>query len=79
MTVVLWVLATLGFSFYVGNFGRYGAVYGTFATLVVLLLWLYLMALAFLYGAELDAELRRRGAARRAAARARGSAAAGGL
>jgi membrane protein len=68
VTVVLWVLATLGFSFYVGNFGRYGAVYGTFATLVVLLLWLYLMALAFLYGAELDAELARRGAARRAAA-----------
>jgi membrane protein len=64
VTVVLWVLATLGFSYYVGNFGRYGALYGTFATLVVLLLWLYLMALAFLYGAELDAELARRGAAR---------------
>jgi membrane protein len=68
VTVVLWVLATIGFSFYVGNFGRYGAVYGTFATLIVLLLWLYLMALAFLYGAELDAELRRRATGSRAEA-----------
>jgi len=76
LTVVLWVLATLGFSFYVGNFGRYGAIYGTFSTLVVLLLWLYLVSLAFLYGMELDAELRRRGAARRAAAAAAGAASA---
>jgi membrane protein len=60
VTVVLWVAATLAFSYYVGNFGRYGAIYGTFATLVVLLLWLYLMAMAFLYGAELDGELARR-------------------
>ena len=71
MTVVLWVVATLGFSFYVGNFGRYGAIYGTFATLVVLLLWLYLMALAFLYGAELDARAARGGAAGGGSARSR--------
>lgn len=70
VTVVLWVLATLGFSYYVGNFGRYGAIYGTFSTLVVLLVWLYLISLAFLYGTELDAELRRRNAARLAAAAA---------
>jgi membrane protein len=68
VTVVLWVLATLGFSYYVENFGRYGAVYGTFSTIVVLLVWLYLISLAFLYGTELDAELARRGDARRAAA-----------
>ncbi len=68
VTVTLWVAATIGFSYYVGNFGRYGALYGTFATVIVLLLWLYLMALAFLYGAELDAELRRRNLTERAAA-----------
>jgi len=67
VTVVLWVLATLGFSYYVENFGRYGAVYGTFSTIIVLLVWLYLISLAFLYGTELDAELARRGVARRAA------------
>ena len=42
-----------------GNFSSYGAVYGAFAAAIVLLLWLYLSANAFLFGAELDAELRR--------------------
>lgn len=64
VTVVLWVAATIGFAFYVENFGRYGALYGTAASIVVLLLWLYLISMGFLYGAELDAELRRRRAAR---------------
>ncbi len=64
VTVVLWVIASAGFSVYVQGFGRYGALYGVFSTAVILLLWAYLMALAFLYGAELDGELRRRRAAR---------------
>ena len=64
VTVALWVAATLGFSFYVDNFSRYGAIYGTAASIIVLLIWLYLVAMGFLYGAELDAELRRRRLAR---------------
>lgn len=60
VTVALWVGATIGFSFYVENFSHYGALYGTAASIVVLLLWLYLVSMGFLYGAELDAELRRR-------------------
>ncbi len=60
MTVALWVVATIGFSIYVENFGRYGALYGAAASIVVLLLWLYLVSMGFLFGAELDAELRRR-------------------
>lgn len=60
VTVALWVAATIGFSFYVENFSHYGAIYGTAASIVVLLLWLYLVSMGFLYGAELDAELRRR-------------------
>ena len=64
VTVALWVAATIGFSFYVDNFGRYGAIYGTAASIIVLLLWLYLISMGFLYGAELDAELRRRRLAR---------------
>ena len=46
-----------GFSIYVRNFSSYGAVYGAFAAAIVLLLWLYLSANAFLFGAELNAEL----------------------
>jgi membrane protein len=57
--VALWIVLSLGFSIYVRNFSSYGAVYGAFAAAIVLLLWLYLSANAFLFGAELDAELRR--------------------
>jgi membrane protein len=57
--VVLWLVLSLGFSIYVRNFSSYGAVYGAFAAAIVLLLWLYLSATAFLFGAELDAELGR--------------------
>jgi membrane protein len=57
LAIALWLLLSAGFSFYVRNFSHYGAVYGTFASAIVLLLWLYLSANAFLYGAELNAEL----------------------
>jgi membrane protein len=56
LAIVLWLLLSAAFSFYVRNFSNYGAVYGTFASAIVLLLWLYLSANAFLYGAELNAE-----------------------
>jgi membrane protein len=57
LAIALWLLLSAAFSFYVRNFSNYGAVYGTFASAIVLLLWLYLSANAFLYGAELNAEL----------------------
>jgi membrane protein len=57
--VLLWLLLSIGFSIYVRNFAHYGAVYGAFGTAIVLLLWLYLSANAFLFGGELNAELAR--------------------
>ena len=54
----LWIVLSLSFSIYVRNFSSYGAVYGAFAAAIVLLLWLYLSANAFLFGAEIDADLR---------------------
>jgi membrane protein len=57
--VLLWLILSIGFSIYVRNFAHYGAVYGAFGTAIVLLLWLYLSANAFLFGAELNAELAR--------------------
>jgi membrane protein len=60
--VGLWIVLSIGFSIYVRNFSSYGAVYGAFAAAIVLLLWLYLSANAFLFGAELNAELERAGA-----------------
>jgi len=58
--MVLLVALSWGFGFFVDNFGSYGETYGTLATIVVVLLWLQLMALAVLIGAEVDAVSERR-------------------
>jgi membrane protein len=60
--VVLWIVLSFGFSIYVRNFSSYGAAYGAFGAAIVLLLWLYLSANAFLFGAEINAEIERGGA-----------------
>jgi membrane protein len=57
--VVLWLAMSLGFAVYIRNFSSYGAAYGSFGAAIVLLLWLYLSANAFLFGAEVNAELER--------------------
>jgi membrane protein len=54
--VVLWIAASVGMALYVDNFGSYGETYGSLAGVVVLLLWLWITALAVLLGAELNAE-----------------------
>ncbi len=59
IAIVVWVLASLGFGFYVSNFGSYNKTYGAVAGVVVLLLWLWLTNLALLFGAEVDTELER--------------------
>lgn len=54
---IIWLLLTFGFGFYVANFGNYGKTYGSLATVVILVTWLYLSAYVFLFGAELNSEL----------------------
>jgi membrane protein len=54
---LLWIAATLGFGFYVTNFGSYNATYGSLGAVVVFLTWLYLTAYILLMGGELNSEL----------------------
>jgi membrane protein len=57
---VLWIIASLLFSLYAANFAHYNETYGTLGAIIVVMLWLYLTALAIILGAELNAELERR-------------------
>ena len=55
--VLLWVLASVAFSFYVNNFGSYDKTYGSIGVVIILLLYLYISSLTILFGATLNATL----------------------
>lgn len=57
--VLLWILASLGLSIYLSRVADVGAFYGTFASAIVLLGWVWLTNVALLFGAELNAEIER--------------------
>lgn len=59
VAIVIWALASVGFGFYVSNFGHYDGTYGALAGVIVFLLWLWITNVALMFGAELDAELER--------------------
>jgi membrane protein len=57
--VLLWLLASWGFSTYVSNVANVGAIYGAFAGAIVLVAWMWLTNVALLFGAELNSEIER--------------------
>jgi membrane protein len=59
LALLIWMIASAGFAFYVATFASYNKTYGTFAGVVVFLLWLWISNLAILLGLEFDAELAR--------------------
>jgi membrane protein len=59
LAVVLWVVASAAFAFYVANFGSYNKTYGALGGVITFLVWLWISNIAVLLGAELNAELER--------------------
>lgn len=54
---VVWLLGSMGFSFYVSNFGSYNETYGSLGAVVILMMWFWLSAYIILIGAEINAEM----------------------
>jgi membrane protein len=58
LSAVLLILTTYGFNFYIENFGRYNALYGSIGTLLVFMLWIFFNSNIVLIGFELNASIR---------------------
>jgi membrane protein len=59
VAVVLWIIASLAFGFYVANFSHYNKTYGSLGGIIAFLVWLWISNVVVLFGAELNAELER--------------------
>lgn len=56
-TTLGWIVTSIGFSFYVDNFGTYTKTYGSLGGIIVLLIWLYISAMIVMIGGEINAAL----------------------
>lgn len=59
LALLLWLVASAAFAFYVANFSSYNKTYGSLGGVIVFLVWLWITNLAVLFGQELNAELER--------------------
>ncbi len=59
IALLMFVIASLGFGFYVANFANYNKTYGAIGGVIILLLWLWILNMSLLFGAEFDAETER--------------------
>jgi membrane protein len=59
LAVIIWIVASAAFAFYVANFGSYNKTYGAVGGVIIFLVWLWLSNIAILLGAEFNAELQR--------------------
>jgi membrane protein len=59
LAVVVWIVASAAFAFYVANFGSYNKTYGAIGGVIIFLVWLWISNIAVLLGAEFNAEMQR--------------------
>jgi membrane protein len=59
LAVVLWIIASAAFAFYVANFGSYNKTYGSLGGVIIFLVWMWITNVVILLGAEFNAELER--------------------
>lgn len=59
VALVIWVVISAAFAFYVANFSSYDKTYGTLAGVIILLIWMWITNLSILFGHQLNAELER--------------------
>jgi membrane protein len=59
LAVVVWLIASAAFAFYVANFGSYSKTYGTLGGIIIFLVWMWITNVAILLGAEINAERER--------------------
>ncbi|GAA1897613.1 YihY/virulence factor BrkB family protein [Streptomyces sodiiphilus] len=59
LAVLIWIIASAAFAFYVGNFGNYNQTYGSIAGVIIFLIWLWISNIAILLGHKFNAELER--------------------
>lgn len=57
-STILSIITSIGFAYYVNNFGQYNKLYGSIGTLIVMLLWIYFNSMILLLGFELNASIR---------------------
>jgi membrane protein len=59
LATTLFVLGTVAFNTYISNFSRYNVLYGSIGTLIILLLWIWIVAILILAGNDLNSGIRR--------------------
>lgn len=59
LATTLFIVATIGFNVYISNFSRYNALYGSIGTLIILMLWIWILAIVILAGNDLNSSIRK--------------------
>ncbi len=55
ITVLTWMITSLGYNFYINNFSKYNAVYGVIGSFIIFILWINIIAIVLLLGSQINA------------------------